>query len=124
MRMPAASLHVARRMQTGRLNFYRNWGPLEPDDGFAGQMKAGGTYSHLVSTIITIRDGRNHHHTLYNSWEFVRGQGSDPWTAMANTTNQRFRTQYHPIQFEDHRDGHRLQGMINRTRITADGFRW
>ena len=24
------------------------------------------------------------------------------------------------MQFEDHRDGHRLQGMINRTRIGAE----
>ena len=29
----------------------------------------------------------------------------------------RFCRQYHPLQFEDHRNGHRLQGMINRTKV-------
>ena len=112
-----------RDMQTGRLNFlHRSWGPLEPfDDSFAGQMNAGGTYSHLVSDHYHyFEDGGATYHTRYNSWEFVRGQESDPWTAMVTPPIERFRAQYHPIQFEDHRDGHRLQGMINRTRITAE----
>ena len=112
-----------RDMQTGRLNFlHRSWGPLEPfDDSFAGQMKAGGTYSHLVSDHYHyFEDGGATYHTRYNSWEFIRGQESDPWTAMVQPPIEQFRTQYHPIQFEDHRDGHRLQGMINRTRITTE----
>ena len=115
-----------RDMQTGRLNFlHRSWGPLEPfDDSFAAQLKSGGTYCHLVSDHYHyFEDGGATYHTRYASWDFIRGQESDPWVAMVAPPLDRFRAQYHPLQFEDHRDGHRLQGMINRTRIrTRDAF--
>jgi len=112
-----------RDLQTGRLNFlHRSWGPLEPfDDSFAGQMKTGGTYSHLVTDHYHyFEDGGATYHTRYNSWEFIRGQESDPWAAMVVPPIDRFRAHYHPLQFEDHRNGHRLQGMINRTRIATE----
>jgi arylsulfatase A-like enzyme len=40
-----------REMHTGRLNFlHRGWGPLEPFDvSFAGEMRAAGIYSHLIT---------------------------------------------------------------------------
>jgi arylsulfatase A-like enzyme len=113
-----------RDMQTGRLNFlHRSWGPLEPfDDSFAAQLKTGGTYCHLVSDHYHyFEDGGATYHTRYASWDFIRGQESDPWVAMVAPPLDRFRAQYHPLQFEDHRDGHRLQGMINRTRIRDVG---
>lgn len=113
-----------RDMQTGRLNFlHRSWGPLEPfDDSFAAQLKQAGTYCHLVSDHYHyFEDGGATYHTRYASWEFIRGQESDPWVAMVAPPLDRFRAQYHPLQFEDHRDGHRLQGMINRTRVRDVG---
>ena len=113
-----------RDMQTGRLNFlHRSWGPLEPfDDSFAAQLKQAGTYSHLVSDHYHyFEDGGATYHTRYASWDFIRGQESDPWAAMVAPPLDRFRAQYHPLQFEDHRNGHRLQGMINRTRISDIG---
>ncbi|MGB2494796.1 MAG: sulfatase [Candidatus Puniceispirillaceae bacterium] len=113
-----------RDMQTGRLNFlHRSWGPLEPfDDSFAAQLKGGGTYCHLVSDHYHyFEDGGATYHTRYASWDFIRGQESDPWVAMVTPPLDRFRAQYHPMQFEDHRNGHRLQGMINRTRIRDVG---
>ena len=113
-----------RDMQTGRLNFlHRSWGPLEPfDDSFAAQLKTSGTYCHLVSDHYHyFEDGGATYHTRYASWDFIRGQESDPWVAMVDPPLGRFRAQYHPLQFEDHRDGHRLQGMINRTRISDAG---
>ena len=36
---------------------------------------------------------------------------------MVESTLERFRKTYHPIQYENNRDGHRLQGMINRSTI-------
>ena len=33
---------------------------------------------------------------------------------------ERFRNAYHPLQFEDHREGHRLQGMVNREAVKQD----
>ena len=113
-----------RDMQTGRLNFlHRSWGPLEPfDDSFAAQLTTSGTYCHLVSDHYHyFEDGGATYHTRYASWDFIRGQESDPWVAMVDPPLDRFRAQYHPLQFEDHRDGHRLQGMINRTRISDAG---
>ena len=107
-----------RDLHTGRLNFmHRSWGPIEPfDDSFAAQMKASGTYSHLVSDHYHyFEDGGSTYHTRYSSWDFIRGQESDPYIAMVEPPLERFRAHYHPMQFEDTRDGHRLQGMINRT---------
>jgi len=107
-----------RDLQSGRLNFlHRSWGPLEPfDDNFPGLMKDAGIYSHLVSDHYHyFEDGGATYHTRYNTWDFIRGQESDPWVAMVKPALERFREQYHPIQFEETRDGHRLQGMINRS---------
>ena len=112
-----------RDMQTGRLNFlHRSWGPLEPfDDSFAARLDGGGTYCHLVSDHYHyFEDGGATYHTRYSSWDFIRGQESDPWAAMVAPPIDRFRAEFHPMQFEDHRDGHRLQGMINRTRIRQE----
>ena len=112
-----------RDMQTGRLNFlHRSWGPLEPfDDSFAARLDGAGTYCHLVSDHYHyFEDGGATYHTRYSSWDFIRGQESDPWAAMVAPPIDRFRAQYHPLQFEDHRDGHRLQGMINRARIKTE----
>ena len=112
-----------RDMQTGRLNFlHRSWGPLEPfDDSFAAQLKAADTYCHLVTDHYHyFEDGGSTYHTRYSSWDFIRGQESDPWAASVVPPLEEFRQQYHPLQFEDHRNGHRLQGMINRTRIRED----
>ncbi len=109
-----------RDLQTGRLNFlHRSWGPLEPfDDSFPDIFKNAGIYSHLVSDHYHyFEDGGATYHTRYNTWDFIRGQESDPWIAMVEPPIERFRAQYHPIQFEDTRDGHRLQGMINRTKV-------
>ena len=33
---------------------------------------------------------------------------------------ERFRAQYHSMQFEETRDGHRLQGMINRSAVKEE----
>ena len=112
-----------RDMQTGRLNFlHRSWGPLEPfDDSFAASMKAAGVYSHLVSDHYHyFEDGGATYHTRYSSWDFIRGQESDPHIAMVEPPLERFRNAYHPLQFEDHRDGHRLQGMVNREAVKQD----
>jgi len=109
-----------RDMQTGRLNFlHRSWGPLEPfDDSFASQMKSAGVYNHLVSDHYHyFEDGGATYHTRYSTWDFIRGQESDPYIAMVEPPLERFKQSYHPLQFEETRDGHRLQGMINRTAV-------
>lgn len=112
-----------RDMQTGRLNFlHRSWGPLEPfDDSFPELLGQSGVYSHLVSDHYHYwEDGGATYHTRYSTWDFIRGQESDPWVAMVQPTLERFRDQYHPEQYEEARNGHRLQGMINRTRIVEE----
>ena len=112
-----------RDMHTGRLCFlHRSWGPLEPfDNSFPSALKAAGIYSHLISDHYHyFEDGGATYHTRYTTWDFIRGQESDPWIAMVKPPLERFREQYHPIQFEDTRDGHRLQGMINREVIKEE----
>lgn len=112
-----------RDMHTGRLCFlHRSWGPLEPfDNSFPAHLKEAGIYSHLISDHYHyFEDGGATYHTRYTTWDFVRGQESDPWIAMVKPPIERFREQYHPVQFEDTRDGHRLQGMINRESIKEE----
>ena len=112
-----------RDLHSGRLNFlHRSWGPLEPfDDSFAAQLKKSGLYSHLISDHYHyFEDGGSTYHTRYSSWDFIRGQESDPHVAMVTPPLERFRAQYHPMQFEDTRDGHRLQGMINRSAVKEE----
>ncbi len=112
-----------RDMHTGRLCFlHRSWGPLEPfDDSFPNILKAAGIYSHLISDHYHyFEDGGATYHNRYTTWDFIRGQESDPWIAMVKPPIERFREQYHPIQFEDTRSGHRLQGMLNREAIKTE----
>ena len=107
-------------MHTGRLNFlHRSWGPLEPfDDSFAENLKQAGTYSHLISDHYHyFEDGGSTYHNRYTTWSFIRGQESDPWIAMVEPPLERFRKTYHPIQYENYRNGHRFQGMINQSVI-------
>ena len=81
-------------------------------------MKQAGTYSHLISDHYHyFEDGGSTYHTRYSTWSFIRGQESDPWIAMVDPPLERFRKTYHPIQYEDNRNGHRLQGMINQSAI-------
>jgi arylsulfatase A-like enzyme len=90
-------------------------GPLEPfDDSFPALLKNAGVYSHLISDHYHyFEDGGATYHTRHVTWEFIRGQETDPWIAVVKPPIERFREWYHPIQFEDTRDGHGLQGMLN-----------
>ena len=105
-----------RDMHTGRLCFmHRSWGPLEPfDDSFPAILKDSDVYTHLVSDHYHyFEDGGATYHSRYTTWDFIRGQEADQWVAMVKPPMDRFREQYHDVQFEDNRDGYRLQGMIN-----------
>ena len=74
-----------------------------------------GVYTHLVSDHYHyFEDGGATYHSRYTTWDFIRGQESDPWVAMVKPPLERFREQYHPLQVEEDRKGYRLQGLINR----------
>jgi arylsulfatase A-like enzyme len=112
-----------RDMHTGRLCFlHRSWGPLEPfDDSFPVILRKAGIYTHLVSDHYHyFEDGGATYHSRYTTWDYIRGQEADQWVAMVKPPLERFREQYHPSQFEDHRNGYRLQGMLNRQRIVEE----
>ena len=109
-----------RDMMTGRLGFmHRSWGPLEPfDDNFPELLRQNGVYSHLVTDHYHyFQDGGSTYHNRYSSYDFIRGQESDHWIADVNPPMVRIRDTYHPNQIEEHRNGHRLQGAINRTAL-------
>ena len=110
-----------RDMQTGRLNFLHKLKSIEPFDGCSRPDEKIGYLSHLVTDHYHyFEDGGATYHTRYSSWEFIRGQESDP-ICDGPPPLQHFKDSYHPVQFEDNRDGHRLQGMINRTAIRSEG---
>ena len=106
-----------RELHTGRLNFlHRSWGPLEPfDESFSEILQAGGVYTHLVSDHYHYwEDGGSSYHNRYNTWEFIRGQEWDKWKAMVEPPLERFRRDFHPLQFSSTRNDGRLQHLINR----------
>ena len=112
-----------RDMHTGRLNFmHRSWGPLEIfDDSYVVAMREGGVYTHLVTDHNHyFEDGGATYHNRFNSFDFVRGQESDPWVAMVKPPLERLREQYHEKQFGGARSPQRVQGMLNETRFKAD----
>ncbi|WP_210529710.1 sulfatase [Rubellimicrobium arenae] len=90
-----------RDLLTGRLTFlHRSWGPLEPfDNAFPEILKAKGVHSHLVTDHYHYwEDGGATYHNRYSTFEFVRGQESDPWKAMVQPPWERLREKYHERQ--------------------------
>ena len=107
-----------RDMHTGRLNFFhRSWGPLEPfDESFVADLVEKGIYTHLTSDHNHyFEDGGATYHNRYNTYDFIRGQESDPWIAMVKPPLEKFREKYNPKQFGAERAPMRIQGMINET---------
>ncbi|MBT3359574.1 MAG: sulfatase [Rhodospirillales bacterium] len=106
-----------RDLHTGRLNFlHRSWGPLEPFDASMPEiLKENGVYTHLISDHYHYwEDGGSTYHNRYSSWEFFRGQEWDPWGAMAEPPDEKFRKTYHDVQYDPPGKGGRAQSMVNR----------
>ncbi len=72
-----------RELMTGRLNFLEApWGPVEPwDDCLPVELRRQkGTYSHMVTDHYHyFHSGGEAYHTLFDTWEFERGQEGDVW---------------------------------------------
>jgi arylsulfatase A-like enzyme len=72
-----------REMMTGRLNFMESpWGPVQPWDdclpSLLRQQKQ--VYSHIITDHYHyFHSGGEAYHTLFDSWEFIRGQEGDRW---------------------------------------------
>ena len=67
---------------TGGLNFMEApWGPIEPWDDCAPKLlQERGVYTHLITDHYHyFHSGGEHYHTLFSSWEFLRGQEGDVW---------------------------------------------
>jgi arylsulfatase A-like enzyme len=112
-----------RDLLTGRLTFlHRSWGPLEPfDNAFPQLLRESGVYTHLVTDHYHYwEDGGATYHNRYSSFEFVRGQESDPWKAMVQPPWERLREMYHPAQTDSERIGKFGPYMINREFIREE----
>lgn len=72
-----------REMMTGRLNFLEApWGPVEPWDDCLPKLlrDQAGVYSHMITDHYHyFHSGGEGYHTLFDSWEFQRGQEGDAW---------------------------------------------
>lgn len=81
----AASLPCmpARRdMMTGRASLLENcWGPMEPwDESCIDQLRLNGVYTHMITDHYHYFHAKGENYqTMFNSWEFERGQESDVW---------------------------------------------
>lgn len=112
-----------RDMQTGHLSFlHRSWGPMEPfDNAFPELLKTAGAYSHLITDHYHYwEDGGATYHTRYNSYEFFRGQESDPWKALLDAPIEKIRAKYHPSQNDLGSRQNPYNYMINREFITEE----
>ncbi len=112
-----------RDMQTGRHTFlHRSWGPLEPfDNSFPELLKTVGAYSHLISDHYHYwEDGGATYHTRYNSFEFIRGQESDPWKALLTSPIDRIKEKYHQSQSDPNSKQNPYFYMINREFIKEE----
>jgi len=112
-----------RDMQTGRHTFlHRSWGPLEPfDNSFPELLKTKGAYSHLISDHYHYwEDGGATYHTRYNSFDFIRGQESDPWKVLLDSPLERIREKYHSSQNDPNSKQNPYNYMINREFIKEE----
>lgn len=92
-----------RDMLTGHLSFlHRSWGPLEPfDNAFPEILKQNGVHTHLITDHYHYwEDGGATYHNRYSTFEFIRGQESDPWKAMVQPPWERLREKYHKHQLD------------------------
>lgn len=72
-----------RDLLTGRYNFmHRSWGPIEPfDNSMPKILREHGIFTHLVSDHYHYwEDGGCTYHTMYSTYENIRGQEADQWT--------------------------------------------
>lgn len=72
-----------RELMTGRLNFMEApWGPIEPwDECLPVELRnRKNTYSHMITDHYHyFHSGGEAYHTLFDTWEFQRGQEADVW---------------------------------------------
>ncbi|ODT81512.1 MAG: sulfatase [Pelagibacterium sp. SCN 64-44] len=112
-----------RDLQTGRLNFmHRSWGPMEPfDDSLPDLLRRRGAYTHLATDHYHyFEDGGATYHNRFTTYDFLRGQESDAWHAVVRPPLHEYAQNYHETQLETDRNGHRLQGLINRERLVEE----
>ncbi len=112
-----------RDLLTGRLTFlHRSWGPLEPfDNAFPELLKQQGTHTHLVTDHYHYwEDGGATYHNRYSTFEFVRGQESDPWKAMVQPHWERLNEKYHQAQRAGGTISKYAPYMINREFIKEE----
>ena len=112
-----------RDLLTGRLTFlHRSWGPLEPfDNAFPELLKTKGVHSHLVTDHYHYwEDGGATYHNRYSTFDFVRGQESDPWKAMVQPPWERLREKYHERQLSQDATSKFLPYVVNREFIREE----
>lgn len=76
-----------RDLQTGRYSFlHRSWGPMEPfDNSMPRTLKEHGVFTRLISDHTHYwEDGGATFHTMYSSWDCVRGQEADAWSSRSD----------------------------------------
>ena len=84
-------------------------------------LKTAGAYSHLITDHYHYwEDGGATYHTRYNSYEFFRGQESDPWKVLLDAPMEEIQAKYHPSQNDLGSRQNPCNYMINREFITEE----
>ncbi|GKX31498.1 sulfatase [Vallitalea longa] len=112
--MGSAPCMPARRdIFTGRLNFLeRNWGPIEPFDiTLPEKLRENDIFTHMVTDHYHYFEiGGENYCQLFNTWDLIRGQESDPWVSKIEQ----------PSMCEEHIGRIRLQYELNRMKFKKE----
>jgi hypothetical protein len=96
---------------------------MEPfDNSFPELLKTAGAHSHLITDHYHYwEDGGATYHNRYTTFDFVRGQESDPWKAVVRPPWDKLRERYHAAQVEsDGRISKYGPYMVNREYIREE----
>ena len=81
-----------KRYAFGKVKFLASKGVEPFDNSFPEILRNNKIYSHLVTDHYHyFEDGGATYHNRFNSWDFIRGQESDPWKAMVQPPLEKFK---------------------------------
>ncbi|VBB08818.1 sulfatase [Lucifera butyrica] len=102
-----------RDILTGRLDFLeRYWGPIEPFDvTLPGVLRDYGVFTHITTDHHHyFRIGGENYCQAFNTWEFQRGQESDPWVSLIDD----------PFMPQEHYGNVKRQYQCNKTKFKSE----
>lgn len=118
-----------RDIFTGRLGFLeRGWGGIEPFDVTLPQvLKGNQVFSHIITDHYHyFKTGGENYCQAFHSWDFQRGQESDPWVSRVNPPENMPESFYGRVepQYEKNRAAFQSEGDYPGPRTMKSACQW